>query len=293
MLERDFVGYANELPQVEWPGGASLAISLAVNFEEGAERSILDGDPESDPQGETPARTPPGVRNTLNESYFEYGSRVGIWRLLDLFDKYDVPVTFFACGQAMERNPKAAAEITRRGHEACSHGYRWVDNFSLSREEQREDMLRSIEAIRTTTGERPLGYYPRGASVDTQALAAEEGGFIYDSSTNNEDMPHFVQAGGKKLLTIPYSLDCNDFRYWRNIVGPDQFFNYLKATFDQLYEEAQRTPKMMSVGLHCRCSGLPARTRAVEQFIAYARSFPGVWFARRVDIARWWWEKFG
>ena len=293
MLERDFVGYGNDLPKVEWPGGARLALSLVVNYEEGAESSPADGDPEAEPGGETPVQTPPGVRNTLNESLFEYGSRVGIWRLLDIFDKYGVKVTFFACGRALEQNPKAAAEITRRGHEPCSHGHRWVDHYTLSREEQREDMLRSIEAIQKATGERPLGFYPRGASVDSRELAVEEGGFLYDSVTYNEDLPYFVQVNGKKFLSLPYSLDNNDFRYWQSMVEPEQFLRYLKASFDQLYEEAQQTPKMMSVGLHCRTSGLPARARAVDQFIAYAQSLPQVWFARRIDIARWWWEKFG
>lgn len=292
MLERDFIGYGNDSPKTEWPDGSILAISLVVNYEEGAERSILDGDSESDPQGEAPARTPPSVRNIMNESYFEYGSRVGVWRLLDIFDSHSVPVTFFACGKALERNTKVAKEIIVRGHEVCSHGYKWIDNFNLSREEQRQDMLRSIEAIKNTTGKRPVGYYPRGASVDTLTLAAEEGGFIYDSSTSSEDLPYFTETSTGKFLTIPYSLDCNDYRYWKNIVGPDQFYGYLKATFDQLYGEALSRPKMMSIGLHCRCSGLPARARAIEEFISYAGSFSGVWFARRVDIARWWWEKY-
>ncbi len=292
MFPRDFVGYANELPIVEWPGSARLALSISVNFEEGAERSVAEGDPESEQHGEANIRTPPGVRNTISESLYEYGSRVGIWRLLDVFDKHSVKVTFLACGLALEKNPKAAVAITRRGHEPCSHGYKWIDHCSLSVEEQRQDMLRSIEAIRRTTGQRPLGWYPRAADIHSRELAVEEGGFLYDM-TYNEDLPYFVPVNGKRLLTIPYSVDCNDSRYWRGMVEPDQFLRYLKATFDQLYEEAQQHPKMMSVGLHCRSSGLPARARAVDQFIGYAKRFPGVWFARRVDIARWWLEKLG
>lgn len=293
MLERDFVGYANELPKVDWPGGARLAVSMVVNFEEGAEPSPADGDIESESVGEIPISTPPGVRNTLNESMYEYGSRAGVWRLLNIFDKHEIKTTFFACGRALEKNPKVGAEITRRGHEPCSHGYRWVDHCNLSREEQREDMLKSIEIIRKTTGERPLGWYPRMASPVSRELAVEEGGFLYDSVTYNEDLPYFVEVSGKKFLTITYSLDNNDGRYWSIVAEPDQFLRYLKASFDQLYEEAQESPKMMSVGLHCRISGLPARARAVDQFIAYAKSFPDVWFARRIDIARFWWENFG
>ena len=293
MLKRDYVGYGNDLPRVEWPGGARLALSMVANYEEGAEPSLADGDPESESVGEVPIKTRPGVRNTLNESMYEYGSRVGVWRLLDIFDKHDVKATFFACGRALEKNPKVAAEIARRGHETCSHGYLWVDHCNLSREEQREDMLRSIEAIRKTTGERPLGWYPRMASPISRELAVEEGGFLYDCVTYNEDLPYFVQVNGKKFLTVTYSLDNNDARYWNVMAEPDQLLRYLKASFERLYEEAQRTPKMMSVGLHCRISGLPARAMAVDQFIAHARGFPGVWFARRVDIARLWWEQFG
>lgn len=292
-MERDFVGYGGNPPKVDWPNGARLALSIVVNFEEGAEPSVTDGDPESEPGSETPILAGPDVRNTLNEAHFEYGSRVGFWRLMGIFDKYDVKVTFFACGRALERNPGAAAEITRRDHEPCSHGHRWIDYFRLSREAQREDMLKSIEAIRRTTGQRPVGFLPRGATSDCRELAVEEGGFLYDSMSYHEDLPYFVEVRGKKFLTIPYTLDNNDYRYWRALVEPDQFLRYLKASFDRLYDEGQSAPKMMSVGLHLRTSGLPARASAVEGFIAYARGFPGVWFARRADIARFWWEKLG
>ena len=292
-MTRDFIGYAGNPPRVEWPHGARLALSLAVNFEEGAEPSVADGDAESEPGAETPILAGPEVRNTLNESTFEYGSRVGFWRLMEIFDRHDVKVTFFACGRALERNPRAAAEITRCGHEPCSHGYRWVDYFRLSREAQREDMLRSIEAIERTTGRRPVGFYPRGATAECRELAVEEGGFIYESITYNEDLPYFLDIQGKPFLTIPYTLDNNDFRYWRSFLEPEQFTRYLTTSFDRLYAEAARTPKMMSVGLHLRTSGLPARASAVEVFIAYARSRPDVWFARREDIARLWWERFG
>jgi peptidoglycan/xylan/chitin deacetylase (PgdA/CDA1 family) len=218
---------------------------------------------------------------------------VGFWRLLEIFDAHDVKVTFLACGRALERNPPAAAEITRRGHEPSSHGYRWIDYFRLSREAQREDMLRSIEAIRATTGRRPVGFYPRGATADARELAVEEGGFLYDSMSYNEDLPYFVEVGGRRFLTVPYSLDNNDFRYWRSFIEPAQFARYLQASFDRLYAEAARAPRMMSVGLHLRTSGLPARATAVEAFLAHARRHAGVWFARREDIARLWWERFG
>lgn len=292
-MQRDLVGYGGSPPKVEWPNGARLALSIVINFEEGAEPSVADGDFESEPGAETPIAAERDVRNTLNESHFEYGSRVGFWRLMDIFDEYDVKVTFFACGRALERNPQAAAAITARGHEPCSHGYLWLDYFRLPPEQQREDMLKSIEAIRRTTGRRPVGFLPRGATAECREMAVEEGGFIYESMTYSEDLPHFLDVKGKRFLTIPYTLDNNDFRYWRSFLEPEQFTRYLSASLDRLYKEAARTPKMMSVGLHLRTSGLPARANAVEAFVAYARSRPGVWFARREDIARVWWEQFG
>jgi len=287
--ERDFVGYGKHYPKIRWPNGARLAVSIVVNFEEGSERSPLHGDPVAEPSGEA-GLVPAGERNLVNESLYDYGSRVGFWRLLGIFDKYTVKVTFFACAMALEMNPIAAREITARGHEPCSHGFRWLPFHYLSFDEQRAHMKRAVEGIRKTTGQRPLGWFTWAPSERTREMLVEEGGFIYDCDSFADDLPYFVQVKGRKWLVIPYDLVNNDGLFSRppGYSDHNDFFNQLKADFDQLYDEGATQPKMMSVGLHLRFAGRPARANAVEEFIRYARSFPGVWFARRVDIARWW-----
>ena len=233
-------------------------------------------------------------RDLASESIFEFGSRVGFWRLIKLVDGFQVPVTFFACAQALEKNPEAAREITRRGHEPCSHGYRWEEHFRLSRDQERNAIQKAVESINRTTGERPLGWYCRyGPSINTRELLVEEGGFVYDSDSYNDETPYFVDVRGKQHLVVPYTLDANDFRFFASpgFVTPSQFFEYLKESFDRLYSEGRWAPKMMSVGLHMRIIGRPARLNALERFIEYAQRFSGVWFARRIDIARWWIEQ--
>ena len=293
-LRRDFVGYGNDYPRIAWPGDARLALSLVVNFEEGSERSPLYGDLVAEPTGEG-FLVPAGRRDLRNESFFDYGSRVGIWRLLEIFSRYDVRVTFFACGMALEMNPEAAREITARGHEACGHGYRWHPIYLLNREEEREFIRKDVEAITRTTGQRPLGWFSRGPSEHTRDLLIEEAGFLYDCDSFADDLPYFVEVRGKKWLIVPYSLETNDMKFWRvpGYSEPGDFLRQLKAAFDCLYAEGATHPKMMSVGLHMRHTGRPARANALEEFIRYAKAFPGVWFARRTDIARWWLDHYG
>jgi len=292
-LMRDFVGFGKEYPKIAWPNNAQIAISLVVNFEEGSERTPLYGDQAAEPIGEG-FLVEPGRRDVRNESLYDYGSRVGFWRLMNIFGKYDVKVTFFACAMALERNPAAAREITAQGHEPCSHGYRWLLSYLLSRQEERDHIRKAVEIIKSTTGERPLGWFCRAASEYTRELLVEEGGFVYDSDSFADDLPYFVQVGRKKWLVIPYSLETNDMKFVRypGYSRPSDFFLQLKAAFDCLYEEGATGPKMMSVGLHLRHSGRPARASAVEEFIQYAKGFPRVWFARRIDIARWWLEHY-
>ncbi|MFQ6026998.1 MAG: allantoinase PuuE [Dehalococcoidia bacterium] len=293
-MERDFVGYGRNVPQVRWPEQARIAISLVVNYEEGSEYSLLDGDDHHETNNEVPSPVPAGQRDLMNESFFEYGSRVGVWRLLDIFARHQVKSTFYCCAQALERNPEVAREIVAQGHEPCGHGYRWEEFHSMDREAERQDILKTIESIQRTTGERPQGWFTRyGPSINTRQLVVEEGGFIYDSIATNDDLPYFVREAGRPWLVIPYSFETNDARFWRgglNSVG--DFYEYLKDSFDCLYEEGQTHPKMMSVGLHCRITGRPARSRAVAKFIQYAQGFPNVWFARRIDIARWWLQHY-
>jgi allantoinase len=291
---RDFIGYGRDAPQVDWPGGARIAVSLVVNFEEGAEQTPIYGDPEADRMRERFA-VPPGQRDLRTESFFDYGSRTGYWRLLDVLDSHDVKATFFISGHALEENPGAGREITERGHEPCGHGYRWAPLYVLGVEEERRQIRLAVEAIKKETGQRPLGWNSRGQSLATRGLLIEEGGFLYDSDSYAEDLPYFVEANGKKWLTIPYSFETNDMKYFRppGHGTPDDFLAQLKATFDCLYAEGDTHPKMMSIGLHMRYSGSPAGASAVADFIKYARSYPRVWFARRIDIAHWWLDHYG
>ena len=293
-MKRDFIGYGGNPPQVQWPNNARIAISIVVNYEEGSEYSLLDGDAHHETNNEVPSPVPLDQRDLFNESFFEYGSRVGVWRLFKLFDKYQVKSTFFCCALALERNPLVAKEIVTRGHEVCGHGYRWEEYHLMEREQEREAIEKTIASLKKTTGERPLGWFTRyGASVNTRELVAREGGFIYDSGSFNDDLPYFVPVGDKPWLVLPYSFETNDARFWRGgLTSMSDFYEYLKDTFDCLYEEGQTHPKMMSIGLHCRIAGRPARSKAVERFLQYAKGFPDVWFARRVDIARWWLEHY-
>jgi peptidoglycan/xylan/chitin deacetylase (PgdA/CDA1 family) len=289
---RDFVGYGSRPPVLSWPGGEKLAISLVVNYEEGSERSFAAGDPDQEPLtewGSSPL--PPEIRNLAMESMFEYGSRVGVWRILDVLARHEVPATFYACAVAFEHAPEVAKAAVAAGHEICSHGYRWEEVFRLSEKEEREHIRLAVASLEKTTGQRPRGWYCRyGPSERTRRLLVEEGGFLYDSDAYNDDVPYFVDVSGKRHLVVPYTADVNDFRFWQ-ANGPStqgQFLAYLKDSFDVLYEESQRTPRMMSVGLHCRMIGRPGRISSLARFIAYAKGFPGVWFATRSEIAQWW-----
>jgi allantoinase len=290
-MQRNFVGYGMHPPRVTWPGGARIAVQIAVNYEEGSEYSLLDGDAHREPTGDLVSPIPPDQRDLLNESFFEYGSRVGVWRLLDLLDIHQIKSTFLVSGLALQRNLEAAREIVRRGHEPAGHGYRWEESHKMSREEERQSIRKAVDAIRETTGERPLGWMPRyGPSINTRELIVEEGGFVYDSChAINDDLPYTVSVEGKPWLVVPYSNDVNDARAFRGGGGgPDDFHNIMRYTFDRLYEEGKSHPKMMTVALHCRISGRPAMAHMVDKFFRYAKQFPDVWFARRIDIARWW-----
>ena len=291
---RDFLGYGKDLPSTAWPGGAGLAVSIVVNFEEGSERSPGRGDALAEPSGESEP-VAPGVRNRKNESLFAYGSRAGFWRVLAILDRYDIKATVFACATALELNPVAATAISRGGHEVCSHGLRWMPMNSLDLHEQRRHIREAVSVIERTTGERPLGWFSWGPSEDTRALLVEEGGFLYDCDSFADDLPYFVSVAGRRCLVIPYDLVNNDGLYSRlpGYSGSDDFYHQLKAEFDWLYEESHSSPRMMSVGLHLRFSGRPGRAGALARFIRYAKQFPGVWFARRVDIARWWLRHHG
>ena len=294
MIERDLIGYGKNPPKARWPDNARIAISVVVNYEEGSEYSLLDGDSHHETNNEVPSPVPPDTRDLFNESMFEYGSRAGVWRLLRIFDKHGIPATHFCCALAIERNPEVGKEIVRRGDEVCGHGYRWEEYYAFEKEEERASIIKTLDSLEKTTGQRPVSWFTRyGVSVNTRDLLSEVGGFVYDSNAVNDDLPYYTTVQGKPWLVLPYSMEVNDARFWRGgLVSTEDFYNYMKDSFDCLYEEGEETPKMMSIGLHCRIAGRPPRSRAVERFLQYAKGHTGVWFARRIDIARWWLENY-
>lgn len=294
MSTRDYVGYGPRPGPIEWPNGARIAVSVVVNYEEGAEYSLLDGDEFHEPTNEVPSPVPADQRDLANESFFEYGSRAGVWRLMDILDEHQVPATFYCCALALERNPAVGPEIVRRGHEVCGHGYRWEESYRMSRAEEREALHKAVTSITATTGVRPRGWYVRyGPSEHTRELVVEEGGFAYDSNAYNDDLPYYTDVFGKPWLVIPYSLEVNDTRFWRGGMSrPSDFYEAMRNSFDRLYKEGATHPKLMSIGLHCRIAGRPSRSVALEQFLAHAHEHDGVWFARRIEIAEWWRQRY-
>ena len=291
---RDLTGYGATPPDAQWPDGARLALQLVLNFEEGGESCILHGDNESEALLSEIVNAQPreGVRHMNMESFYEYGSRVGVWRLARLFDKYQVPVTVQAVGMAVERNPETVRTLHAAGHEICSHGYRWIDYQYVDEETELEHLQKAIAAIESVTGERPLGWYTGKTSPNTRRLVVEDGGFLYDADAYNDDLPYWNYEFGRPHLIVPYTLDVNDMRFTaaQGFNSGEQFYQYLKDSFDVLYAEGAETPRMMSVGLHCRIVGRPGRIAALERFIDYARQHEQVWWCRRVDLARHWHE---
>ena len=289
---RDLVGYGQRPPPAQWPAGARIAVQFVVNYEEGGENCVLHGDPASEAfLSEIVGAAPwPGQRHPSMESIYEYGSRVGVWRLLDLFARYEIPLTIFGVAMALERNPAVAEAAMAAGHEICSHGYRWIDYRDVPEDVEREHLERAIEIIRRLTGERPLGWYTGRTSERTRALVVKEGGFLYDADDYNDDLPFWTEVNGKSHLVVPYTLDNNDMRFamQQGFNSGDQFYSYLRDAFDVLYAEGEHTPRMMSVGLHCRLVGRPGRLAALARFIEHTRRFDDVWYCRRIDIARHW-----
>lgn len=295
MYPRDLIGYGDTPLHPHWPGDASIALSFVLNYEEGGERCILHGDGESEAfLSEMVAAQPlSGARHMSMESLYEYGSRAGLWRLLRLFREQRIPLTIFAVAMAAQRHPEAIKAMVADGHEICSHGLRWINYQDMPEAEERAHMAEAIRILTEISGERPQGWYTGRTGPNTRRLVMEEGGFLYDSDTYDDDLPYWEKntPNGQPHLVIPYTLDTNDMRFTQvqGFNSGDDFFTYLKDAFDVLYAEGEAgAPKMLSIGMHCRLLGRPARLAALQRFIAYVQGHQRVWFARRIDIARHW-----
>jgi putative urate catabolism protein len=295
---RDLIGYGRSTPDPKWPGGAHVAVQFVINYEEGGESSILDGDAASESLlSEIVGAAPwPGQRNLNMESIYEYGSRAGFWRLWRMFTELKVQATVYGVTLAMARNPEAVAAMKEAGWEIASHGYRWLEYKDFSEEKEREHILEAVRLHTELVGERPYGMYQGKPSGNTLRLVMEEGGFLYSSDSYADDLPYWVPGlGGKPFLIIPYTLETNDMRFAtpQGFNAGDQFFNYLKDAFDVLYQEGKEgSPKMMSVGLHCRLVGRPGRAAALRRFIEYVLSHDKVWLPRRIEIAHHWHQHY-
>ena len=289
---RDMIGYGRKPPPATWPGSARLALQIVLNYEEGAERSVLHGDGESEAlNSELVGAVPhPGARYMSMESLYEYGSRVGFWRLMDLFDERRIPITVFGVAMAMERNPDAVAAMVEGGHEIACHGWRWIDYQFVDEDTEREHMRRATESIARMTGTAPLGWYTGRSSPNTRRLVVEHGGFLYDADSYADDLPYWTSVAGKRHLVVPYAFDTNDMRFAMagGFSWGDQYLGYLRDTFDILYAEGATRTRMMSVGLHCRLLGRPGRFAALCRFLDHVQRHEKVWLCRRIDIARHW-----
>lgn len=291
---RDLKGYGANPPHANWPGGARIAVQVVLNYEEGGENCILHGDKGAETFLSEIVSAPvvEGARHMSMESIYEYGSRAGVWRLLRLFEKYDIPVTIFAVADALKRYPEIGKAFKDAGHEICSHGLKWINYQTVPEDDERAHIAEAVRIITEVTGEAPQGWYTGRTSPNTRRLIAEHGGFLYDADDYSDDLPFWSRIEDKPHLVIPYTLDVNDMRFAsvQGFNSGDQFYAYLRDSFDALYAEGVTAPKMMSIGLHCRIIGRPGRIRALERFFDYAQNFPGVWFCRRIDIARHWIE---
>lgn len=289
---RDLLGHGETPLHPHWPGGARIALQFVINYEEGGERSVLHGDTESEAFlsemiGAQPVQN---ARHMAMESLYEYGSRAGFWRLHRLFSALEVPVTVFGVAMALERNPDAIEAMLRSGWEIASHGYRWIDYQNVPEEVERAHINLAIEIHRRLTGQRPLGWYQGRTSPHTARLIVEEGGFVYDADSYADDLPFYSRMHGQPQLIVPYALDTNDMRFTalQGFNSGDQFFSYLRDAFDVLYAEGETQPKMLSIGLHCRIAGRPARLASLRRFIEHVHAHKNVWIAQRLDIARHW-----
>ena len=288
---RDMIGYGSKEPKVVWPNNAKLALQIVLNYEEGGENNILHGDKHSETfLSEIIGAQAFKDRHINMESMYEYGSRRGFWRLHKLFQEKKIPITIFGVAMALERNPEVCDAIKNGNYEVACHGWRWIDYQNVKKSTEKKDMKLAIKTIKKIFGKRPLGWYTGRCSPNTRDLVVEDGGFLYDSDSYSDDLPYWEYKKNKKQLIIPYTLDNNDMRFAtsQGFNSGEQFYTYLKDSFDALYEEGKTNPKMMSVGLHCRLIGRPGRIQSLKKFLDYVLKFNDVWICKRIDIAKHW-----
>ena len=293
---RDLCGYGRNPSHAQWPGQARVAVQFVLNYEEGGEMSVLHGDPGSE-QFLSEMANPPAFadRHLSMEAIYEYGSRVGVWRILREFEKRGLPLTIFGVGMALQRSPEVAAAFVELGHEIACHGWRWINYQQVDEATERAHMQAGIAVIRQLTGQPPLGWYTGRDSPNTRRLVADAGGFEYDSDYYGDDLPFWLQVRRTDgalapHLVVPYTLDANDMRFAlpQGFSHGDEFFEYLRDAFDVHYAEGDERPSMMSIGMHCRILGRPGRMRALQRFLDHVQGHDRVWIARRIDIARHW-----
>ena len=293
---RDLRGHGRRPPHAQWPGQARVAVQFVLNYEEGGENSILHGDPGSE-QFLSEMASPPSfpARHLSMESIYEYGARVGVWRILREFERRSLPLTVFGVGMALERHPEVAAAFKELGHEIACHGWRWINYQGIDEATERKHMALAMAGIQAATGERPLGWYTGRDSPNTRRLVADFGGFEYDSDYYGDDLPFWLQVRRTDRtlvphLVVPYTLDANDMRFAlpQGYSHGDEFFQYLRDAFDVHYAEGDERPSMMSIGMHCRLLGRPGRLRALQRFLDHLETHDRVWVTRRIDIARHW-----
>lgn len=296
---RDLIGYGRNVPHANWPGQARIAVQFVLNYEEGGENSVLHGDPASEQfLSEIIGAAAYPARHLSMESIYEYGSRVGVWRILREFEKRRLPLTVFGIAMALQRHPEVTQAFIELGHEIACHGLRWIHYQSMDIDIEREHMRVAVEIFRELTGADPQGWYTGRDSPNTRRLVVEHGGFAYDSDYYGDDLPFWTRvalADGSEQphLVVPYTLDSNDMRFAtpQGFNTGEHFFQYLKDSFDVLYAEGEEAPKMLSVGMHCRLLGRPGRFAALQRFLDYVQSHERVWICRRIDIANHWREQ--
>ena len=289
--QRNMIGYGSKEPKVIWPNNSKIALQIVLNYEEGAENNVLHGDKNAETfLSEIIGAKPVKGRHINMESIYEYGSRRGFWRLHKLFKEKKIPVTIFGVAMALEKNPDICDAIKKGNYEIACHGWRWIDYQYINKSTEKKHMEKAIKSIKKIFGTRPLGWYTGRCSPNTRDLVFDEGGFLYDSDSYADDLPYWEFKNNKKQLIIPYTLDNNDMRFATNqgFNSGDQFYAYLKDSFDTLYEEGKTNPKMMSVGLHCRLIGRPGRIKSLKRFLDYVLKFKDVWICKRIDIAKHW-----